>query len=54
MKATARIVSMLSLAATILPPVMFFAGGMDLDAVKLWMLGGTVAWFAATPVWMDR
>lgn len=54
MKAIARTVSMLALAATILPPVMFFAGRMDLDAVKLWMLAATVAWFAATPIWMDR
>lgn len=54
MKRAARIVSMVSLVGTILPPLLFFAGQMDLGATKLWMLVSTVAWFAATPVWMDR
>jgi hypothetical protein len=50
----ARLVSLVSLVGTILPPVLFFKGHMDLDATKLWMLVATIAWFAATPVWMDR
>jgi hypothetical protein len=54
MKAVTRTVSMLALVATIAPPVMFFAGWIDLDTTKLWMLGATVAWFVATPFWMDR
>jgi hypothetical protein len=53
-KVAARFVSLAALAGTILPPVLFFGGHMDLDATKLWMLVATVAWFAATPVWMDR
>ncbi len=54
MRTSARLVSLVSLVGTILPPVLFFAGRMDLDATKLWMLVATVAWFAATPLWMDR
>lgn len=54
MKTAARLVSLVSLVGTILPPVLFFTGHMDLDATKLWMLVATIAWFAATPVWMDR
>ena len=54
MKTAARLISLVALAGTILPPVMFFGGWMDLDTVKLWMLAGTVAWFAATPFWMGR
>lgn len=54
MKRAARIVSLVSLVGTILPPLLFFAGQMDLDATKLWMLVSTVTWFVATPVWMDR
>jgi hypothetical protein len=50
----ARLVSLVSLVGTILPPVLFFTGHMDLDATKVWMLVATIAWFAATPVWMDR
>ena len=54
MKHAARLVSLVALVATILPPLLFFAGGMDLDTMKLWMLAATVAWFAATPLWMNK
>ncbi len=54
MRTAARLVSLVSLVGTILPPILFFAGHMDLDATKLWMLVATVGWFVATPVWMDR
>ena len=54
MKTAARLVSLAALAGTIVPPVLFFTGHMDLDAMKLWMLVATVAWFVATPLWMDR
>ena len=54
MRTAARLVSLVSLVGTILPPVLFFTGHMDLDATKLWMLVATIAWFAATPVWMNR
>ena len=54
MRAVARVISWLALAGTILPPLLFFADRMTLDQVKLWMLVATVAWFVATPVWMDR
>jgi hypothetical protein len=53
-RTAARLVSLVSLVGTILPPVLFFTGHMGLDATKLWMLVATIAWFAATPVWMDR
>ena len=54
MRKAARLVSLVALAGTIVPPVLFFTGHMDLDGVKLGMLVATLAWFAATPVWMDR
>lgn len=54
MKTVARLVSLASLAGTIVPPVLFFMGHIDLDATKWWMLVATIAWFAATPIWMDR
>jgi hypothetical protein len=47
-------VSGVSLAATIAPPLLFFADRMTLDAAKLWMLIATAAWFVATPLWMER
>ena len=54
MKTTARLVSLAALVGTIVPPVLFFMGQMDLDATQRWMLAATIAWFAATPIWMDR
>lgn len=54
MKTVARLVSLAALAGTIVPPVLFFTNRMDLDATKLWMLIATLAWFIATPLWMDR
>jgi hypothetical protein len=53
-KRAARVVSLAALAGTILPPILFFTGGMDLDSMKRWMLMAAIAWFAATPLWMDR
>jgi hypothetical protein len=54
MRPLAQFVSALSLAATIVPAVLFFFGRLDLDQVKAWMLAATVVWFVATPLWMDR
>jgi hypothetical protein len=54
MRTLAKAVSWLALAATILPPMLFFADRITLDAAKLWMLLATVAWFVATPLWMER
>jgi hypothetical protein len=54
MKRAARLVSLAALAGTILPPVLFFYDRMDLDVMKWAMLVAAVAWFAATPIWMDR
>jgi len=54
MRTLALIVSVLSLVGTITPALLFVAGRIDLAQVKLWMLIWTVAWFVATPIWMDR
>jgi hypothetical protein len=54
MKRAAQVVSLAALAGTILPPVLFFAGRMDIETMKWAMLAATVAWFAATPLWMEQ
>ena len=54
MKTAARLVSLAALVGTIAPPVLFFTDQLGLDATKWWMLVATAAWFAATPLWMDR
>jgi hypothetical protein len=50
----ARIGSWLALAATIVPPVIFFYDAMTLDQTKLWMFIATIVWFATAPLWMER
>jgi high-affinity nickel permease len=54
MKRAAQVVSLAALVGTILPPVLFFAGRMDIETMKGAMLVAAVAWFAATPLWMKR
>ena len=53
-RAAAILVSLLALAGTMLPSILFFNGAMDLDRMKLWMLVATAVWFIATPMWMGR
>ena len=54
MRRAAQMVSVAALAGTILPPVLFFAGRMDIEWLKWDMLVAAVAWFAATPLLMKR
>ncbi len=51
-KRLAQIVSLASLVVLLVPSVLFLAGRMDLDRVKLVMLIATILWFVATPLWM--
>lgn len=54
MRRVAQAVSFAALAGTILPPVLFFYGQVELEPMTAWMLASAVAWFAATPVWMNK
>lgn len=54
MRTAAQIVSWLALLGTLVPSVIYLAGGTSLDAVKTWMLVSTIAWFLTVPVWMGR
>jgi hypothetical protein len=56
MRPILKIVSLLSLVALILPAVLFLAGRIELDKVKVYMLIATIVWFVtATPLmWKDN
>jgi hypothetical protein len=54
MKRFAQLISWSALACTLVPPCVFYAGGMDLAQVQRWMLVSAVAWFLATPIWMEH
>lgn len=52
MKKLARVISLLALLATLLPPLLFFTDQLSLDGTKAWMLGAMLVWFLSTPFWM--
>ena len=54
MKRIAQLISVLALLATLLPSMMYFAGQMELPAVKTWMLVATVVWFISATFWMEH
>ena len=54
MNSTAKMVSLITLSAVIVPSLLYFAGAIGLDAVKWAALAGTLGWFIATPMWMSR
>lgn len=54
MKRLAEIASWAALAGILVPPLLYVADRMPLDAVQCWMLAATVLWFVATPIWMEH
>jgi hypothetical protein len=54
MNSILKAVSWIGLGATLVPCVLYFAGLIDLNAVKWSALCGTIVWFSATPLWMGR
>ena len=54
MRISLQVISLLALIMTVVPSVLFLAGSVELDRVKLIMLVSTVVWFAVTPFWMNK
>lgn len=52
MKTLACVCGLAALAGTIVPPALFLAKALPLEAVKPMMLVSTVVWFATAPLWM--
>jgi hypothetical protein len=48
----AKILGLLALAGTIVPPVLFLTKQMGQEPMKLIMLISMVVWFATAPLWM--
>jgi Na+/H+ antiporter NhaA len=49
-----QVISWAALGGIIIPPLLFLLGNIELETTKNWMLAATIAWFAATPLWMGR
>ena len=54
MRAIAQTASLIALAATLGPALLYFAGLLTHGAVEWATLFGTLLWFIATPLWMGR
>lgn len=54
MQTAAKPISLVALAATIVPSVLYLTGMVDHNAVKVTALVGTVVWFVTTPLWMGH
>ena len=54
MKRLAQLVSLVALAGTLVPPYLFFAGALGLEAMQRWMLDAAILWFMSTPFWMEH
>ena len=54
MRRVFQVLSWISLAATILPSVLFLSGDLSLERSKWILLLATIGWFVVTPLWMGR
>ena len=54
MNNVAKVTSLIMLGLVIVPCLLNFSGGLNLDAVKWISLVGTIGWFLFTPMWMGR
>ena len=54
MKNLLIIISILSLAITLVPSFLVLSGMMTLEMNKTLMLIGTIGWFATAPSWMNK
>lgn len=54
MKAILKIISLIGLLLTMIPPVLIFMGSIDLEGTKSLMTLGMVAWFGSAPFWINR
>jgi hypothetical protein len=53
MRKALQLVSSLALAGIVVPPMLYFTGGLAHETVKTVTLVATILWFVATPFWMN-
>ena len=54
MNSIAKFVSLIALAVTVLPSVLYFSDMLSIEFMKRVALAGTVAWFISASMWMGR
>lgn len=54
MKTLLKIISLIGLLLTMIPPVLIYMNKIDLETTKLLMAFGMFAWFASAPFWINK
>ena len=54
MKNLLKLLSLVGLILSIVPPVMLFLGKMQMDSMKFWMGVGMVVWMVTAPFWINK
>lgn len=54
MKVFLKVISLLGLLLTMIPPLLIFLGKIDLETTKLLMTIGMLAWFGSAPFWINK
>jgi hypothetical protein len=54
MKSLLKLASAIGLVLSILPPVLFFVGTMEMSSMKVWMGIGMVVWMVTAPFWINK
>jgi len=54
MRRILQLISWISLAATIVPAILYSNDKIPLDVLKTIMLAATICWFISTSLWMGR
>jgi hypothetical protein len=49
-----KLISFAGLGLTVVPSFLVFAGVIAWRTHAVWMLVGTVVWFASAPFWMEK
>jgi len=54
MKSILKIISLLGLLLTLIPPILFFLEKMEMGSMKIWMGIGMLAWMGTAPFWINK
>lgn len=54
MNSLLKLISIIGLVLSIVPPVLFFIGTMEMSSMKLWMGIGMVVWMVTAPFWINK
>ena len=46
--------SLIGLVLSILPPILFFLGKIEMDSMKVWMGIGMALWLLSAPFWINK